>query len=88
MEVLDLYTELVNAGVPVSGRESDLYVPITPLSKAIVLRVDPARLMRRFEFTCQITGVRHWDFPFQYTPFWQNVARKAARVRELQEVKF
>lgn len=87
MEVLDLYTELVNAGVRVSGHESDLYVPITPLSKAIVLRVDPARLMRRSEFTCLVTGERHWDFPFQYTPFWQNVARKVARVRELQEMK-
>ncbi len=74
---IDLYTDLVGAGIKVDSHASDLYVPVTPESKAILEKY-PLKQANATVFNSAIDGVRTYDVPFAYSPFWEKgSARKA-----------
>jgi hypothetical protein len=70
--VENIYAEMVKAGVEIDHHESDLYVPVTPVTQDLV---------RRFKFKCNVTTfisqidpkIPWYDIPFNYQPFWTEV---------------
>ena len=66
------YAALKAAGVPLDSHESDLYAKVTPASTAII----KASGWSYSTFISQIDGLRWYDLPFAYLPFWE---RKAGR---------
>jgi hypothetical protein len=65
---MSLYTDLLNAGVPVSNWQSDLYFPITPKTRAILAKYPK---QYRSTFTSNIDGSRMYECPFAFDPFWE-----------------
>jgi hypothetical protein len=63
-----VYNAMIAAGVPTDSHESDLYVPVTPTSMAILNRL--ARPVNVTTFTSRIDGALWYDIPFAYTPWW------------------
>lgn len=66
--------EMIDAGVEISHHESDLYVKVTPESRAIV---------EDYEFRCNVTAFRSrvdgelwYDVPFAFDPFWIKAQRR------------
>lgn len=64
---MNIYTEIVAAGIEVDHHESDLYVPVTPESTAILRRYPG---LSHSSFTHQRTATRWYEIPFMYTPWW------------------
>ena len=60
---------------------SDLYVFITPLTKRVVDKWFKDEGLEKSLFVStfrdQITGKEMYDIAFQYTPFWEEKARKS-----------
>lgn len=63
-----IYTLLVEAEQEVSSHESDLYVPVNPVTTEII---------KNYEFKCNVTrfksnvdGRQMYEIPFAYNPFW------------------
>jgi hypothetical protein len=72
---MSIYQDLKAAGVQLDHHESDLYAKVTPESQAIV---DGYRFKCNVtRFTSQIDGLRWYDIPFAYEPFWDAVKRRA-----------
>lgn len=72
---MTLYQRLVAAGFgdSIDHHESDLYVPVTNKSSAILeewLRDTGLRSSFFETFTDQTTGDLMYDIPFQYDPYW------------------
>lgn len=65
--MLDLYSELVSAGVELDSHESDLYAPNVGTVRDIAAKLG----VKGEPFICQLTGRPMLDFPFRFTPFWQ-----------------
>lgn len=60
---------------------SDLYVFITPITKRVVDKWFKDEGLEKSLFVStfrdQITGKEMYDIAFQYTPFWEEKARKS-----------
>ena len=69
---MSLYTDLLNAGVPISNHESDLYFEINDISDDILTRHPEARPKR---FLNQVTNTMWYEVYFVYDPWWANKMR-------------
>lgn len=63
-----LYQALVEAGVPISSWQSDLYAPCNAAVKEI-LAAYPKQT--RTTFVSNVDGRSMYEFPFAYDPFWE-----------------
>lgn len=68
-----IYQAMIDAGVPISHHESDLYAEVNPASREIVRRYEHRHNVRMF--TDKETGHVWYDIPFAYQPFWDNVSK-------------
>ena len=64
---MSLYTDLIDAGIPVSNWQSDLYCPVTPLTRELIKKHDK----RATTFKNQVEGGLWYDVPFAFDPFWE-----------------
>lgn len=69
----DVYDALVDAGCLMDHHESDLYVPVTPESSAVMRLVVPPTTFSRFR--SDIDGSYWYEVPFGYKPFWESAAK-------------
>lgn len=70
-----IFDKMKVAGVEIGHHESDLYVPVTPLTREI-LRTHEFK-SNATTFTSQIPPHDRWyDIPFAYQPFWDAVQRR------------
>lgn len=77
-KVKTLFQEIVEAGIPYSNHESDLYVPVTEQTTALIVKHD--RLGTATTFRNQRppnVGERWYDLPFAYEPFWEARQKRA-----------
>jgi hypothetical protein len=65
---MQIYDEMVAAGVPVDHNESDLYAKVTPESREIVQRYEFKSIVRTFRNNAD--GKAWYDIPFAYLPWW------------------
>ncbi len=65
---MSLYKELKAAGVPMANHYSDLYVPVTPETRAIIRKYRPGGVS---VFTNQVEGGAWFDVPFAFEPYWE-----------------
>lgn len=64
---MSLYTDMVELGVPISNHYSDLYVPATPETRALIKKHG-----RTAEsFINQVEGGVWLDVPFAFDPYWE-----------------
>ena len=70
----DLYAELKEIGVELDHHESDLYVKSTPESRKIIREKEEWGYTM---FRSPIDGSLWFAFPFRWTPYWEDVARKS-----------
>jgi hypothetical protein len=74
-----LYRRLVDADVKIDNHRSDLYFPVTKLTREIVRQAVADGIIGRHvttTFTNQVEGGLWFDATFQYTPFWEARERK------------
>jgi len=64
---MSLYTDLIEAGQPVSNWQSDLYTPVNEVTRALVKKHGHKAEV----FTSQIDGKPWFDVPFQFDPYWE-----------------
>lgn len=76
-----LYEAIKAAGIETDHHESDLYFPATDESMEILRRY-PMSHKNSVPFTCNTTGKRWIDVPFQYDPFWEKAQRRSNKVGE------
>ncbi len=64
-----IYQQMVDAGQKISSHATDLYVKVTPESRAII---------NAYRFKCNVTTFisqldheRWYDIPFAYDPAWE-----------------
>lgn len=67
-----LYQRLTEAGIETSNWQSDLYFPVTERSTEIVKAVMADGLLssRPTAFLSRATGVRTYEAPFMFDPYW------------------
>lgn len=65
---MSLYTDLIEAGQPVSNWQSDLYCPVNEVTRALLKKHN---ITTATIFTSQIDGNSWYDVPFQHDPFWE-----------------
>lgn len=70
---MTLYQELVAAGCEIDSNESDLYVKVTPQSRAIIERWCWVNKQHRgiSLFRSDTDNAMWWDVPFAFDPFWE-----------------
>jgi hypothetical protein len=64
-----IYEEMVKLGVEIGSHASDLYVPVTPETKAVVDQYDSKCNVTTFKNN--IDGKQWYDIPFAYLPYWE-----------------
>lgn len=74
---MDIFQEMQQAGVKISNHYSDLYVPVTEVTREIVARYGPKVNFNTFKN--QITGKLCYDIPTAYTPYWESKQVTAAK---------
>lgn len=70
---MNLYEEIKAAGIPYANHESDLYIPATPETRAILAR-HPDQNKTATTFINQApphVGERWLDVPFAFSPWWE-----------------
>jgi len=65
---MNIYREMVEAGIEIDHHETDLYVPVTKTTRSIVAHY-PHR-SNVSTFVSQIDGRNWFDIPFAYVPAW------------------
>jgi len=70
---MDIYEEIIKAGLLINHHESDLYVKKTPESEKIINNYLFKNSVTTF--ISQIDGEIWYDMPFVYTPFWKEKIR-------------
>ncbi len=73
-----LYAALVDAGVPVSNHESDLYFEKNDTSTEMIKDYKEHTIST---FRNQRTGTTWYEALFQYVPFWEAVEKKCSVIR-------
>lgn len=63
---MSLYTDLIDAGIPVANWQSDLYVERTETALTIIKEHG----LKYSTFTNKNEGGIWLSIPFQYDPFW------------------
>lgn len=74
---LSFYSALKSAGIEMDSHASDLYVPVTPESTAILAKY-PDQQNTASTFLSAIDGRRHYDVPFAFEPYWEKGSLNAA----------
>ena len=69
---VDIYAEMVAAGVPVDNHESDLYALATPEA----LRIVKESGWNYTTFVSQVDGKMWLDIAFGFRPWWDKRAAK------------
>jgi len=64
----DIYDQVVALGVEIDHHESDLYIPVTPETQALIRSYPHRKNVKRFR--SNIDGKTWFDIPFAYAPFW------------------
>lgn len=67
---MTLYDAIKAAGVKFASHETDLYIPATEQTRAI-LKQFPLQDMIKTVFINQVEGGLWYDIPFAYIPAWQ-----------------
>lgn len=67
---MSLYTDLVEAGIPVSSWQSDLYCPVNELTAALIKEHGKFATT----FINQVEGGRWYEVAFAFDPFWERKA--------------
>ena len=75
MTTIELYTSVKASGIPIDHHESDLYMPVTPLTRALVAEYEFKGNVTRFTAS---TGGAWFDVPFAYQPWWDKMLGVAA----------
>lgn len=65
---MSLYTDLIEAGQPVSNHCSDLYCPVNETTRALIRKHG---ITTATTFTNRAEGGRWFDVPFAFDPFWE-----------------
>lgn len=65
----NIYQELKDTGVMMHNHESDLYVPVTDATRAIIERYEFKDSVTTFRST--LIGGLWYDIPFAYLPYWE-----------------
>lgn len=71
-----LFDCIIAAGINYDHHESDLYIPDTPATRALIqahndaqaTATNPYRIVPQ-PFTCKLTNTAWLDLPFQYMPY-------------------
>lgn len=66
---MEIYDQMLAAGVEIDHYESDLYVPVTPETRAIVLAYEHRSNVNTFRHS--VTREAWYDIPFAYIPWWE-----------------
>jgi hypothetical protein len=66
---MNIYEQMKAAGVEISNHESDLYVPVTPETTAIVNKYEYKSNVSTF--INNITKTPWYDIPFAFRPWWE-----------------
>jgi len=79
----ELYDEVIRLGIPYDSHESDLYIPVTPETEALIGEYEFRSNVTRFESEGTLLPRGMWfDIPFAYAPWWRRrAAREAAPSR-------
>lgn len=64
---MSLYTDLIEAGQPVSNWQSDLYCPVNEVTRALIEKHDK----KATTFTNQVEGGLWFDVPFAFDTYWE-----------------
>lgn len=77
MTSTELYHIILARHIPHDHHESDLYIPVTEETRALI---------RQYQFRSNVTTfisniekTPWYDVPFAYLPFWEKVQRRAAK---------
>lgn len=70
---MSLFKEVIAKGIKYDNHESDLYIPYTKETEALVRKYDKQDIAQRFK--SQIDGKTWIDIPFAYEPYWERKQR-------------
>jgi len=70
----NLYEECKALGIPINNHSSDLYIPVTPETTALIRKHGH----RATTFKNQVEGGIWYDVPFAYLPFWKASGEEAS----------
>ena len=70
MDSKSIYQQMVEIGVSIDHHESDLYVPVTQKTQAIINDYEFKSNVQRFLGT---DGHAWFDIPFAFDPFWERL---------------
>jgi len=70
---MDIYQEMVNAGVDIDHHGSDMYVPVTEVTTEIIGRYPYKQSVKQF-ISNPDTGTQWYDVPLAYTPHFSKAA--------------
>ncbi len=65
---MSLYTDLLEAGQPVSNWQSDLYCPVNEVTRALLKK---HKVTTATTFINKVEGGAWYDVPFMFDPFWE-----------------
>ncbi len=65
---MSLYTDLIEAGQPVSNWQSDLYTPVNATTRALLKKHG---ITTATTFKNRVEGGIWYDVPFMFDPFWE-----------------
>jgi hypothetical protein len=74
------YKTLKDLGIPLDHHESDLYVLVTPTSRTVIRQFG----VNSTEFTSKVDGLRWFDVPFAYEPFWDKKRKAAEKHKKIR----
>lgn len=72
---MSLYQALVEAGVEVSNRYSDLYFPVNETTEAILATFPKEKSVTK-RFKSEVNGEQTYETPFSFDPYWENKLKK------------
>lgn len=67
---MSLFDEIKAAGIPFANHETDLYIPATEQTRAILAKYTLEN-GNKTTFTNQVEGGLWYDVPFAYLPAWE-----------------
>ena len=70
------FEQVKAAGIPFGNHESDLYIPVTPATTALIKAYKYKENVKPFR--SQIDNRLWYDIPFAYLPFWEQKAKGQA----------
>lgn len=71
------------AGIEINNHYSDLYIPVTPATSAILREYSKLTGETKL-FIDQVTGKQCYDIPFAYEPYWEAKQKSVQATKEYQ----